>query len=115
MTATASRDVALRADRPPARWAIASGYVAWCALILWMVGDALRNNDQAAYINGALQLARGEISPWHAEFFNYDKQFAAYWFFAALFRILRCRSLLLATNLAQAIVLCAAFGALTHL
>jgi hypothetical protein len=95
-----------------ARWAVVVGLFAWCALVIWMVGDGLRNNDQAAYINGALQLARGEISPWRADLFNYDKQFATYWLLAGLFRILGPRSVLLLPNLAQALLLCATVVAL---
>jgi hypothetical protein len=87
------------------------GYIAWCAFVLWAVGDALRHNDEAAYINGALQIAQGKVSPWHADLFNYDKQYASYWLIAGLLRLVRFRSVVLVTNYAQAIVFCLAFGA----
>ena len=39
-------------------------YVVWVALVLWTTSGALRYEDEADYLNSALQLARGEISPW---------------------------------------------------
>jgi hypothetical protein len=50
--------------------------------ILQMTGSALRNNDQAAYLSGAVQLSQFQISPWHADLYNYDKQYGTYWLLA---------------------------------
>jgi hypothetical protein len=87
-------------------------YVAWVALVLWTTSGALRYEDEADYLNSALQLARGEISPWHADFFNYDKEFGSYWFLSWVLRAADSQSAVLAGNLAQAIAFCLSIGAL---
>jgi hypothetical protein len=46
-----------------------------------------RNNDQAAYVSGALQLARGEVRASAAPFYNYDKQYATYLMLAVLLHL----------------------------
>lgn len=106
------RNLRAAPGRLPASVAAVLGYAAWCALVLWMVGDALRNNDQAAYLNGGLQIAHGEVLPWHAILFNYDKEFGSYWLIAELLRISGFRSVVLVTNYAQAIAFCLSLGAL---
>jgi hypothetical protein len=57
------------------------------ALLATALSSALRNNDQAAYVSGALQLARGEIRAWAAPFYSYDKQYATYLMLAALLHL----------------------------
>ena len=49
-----------------------------CAVILPSVGSAFRDNDQAALISGEIQFLRGQMSPWHSWFYNYDKQWGSY-------------------------------------
>ena len=81
--------------------------------MLWVTGDALRHNDEAAYINGALQIAQNQLSPWHAPLlFDYDMQYASYWLIAAVLRFSGYRSPVLVTNYAQAIAFCLSFGVL---
>ncbi len=94
------------------RLSVLLAYLAVCAFVLCVAGDGLRHNDEAAYINGALQIAQGSISPWHAVFFNYDKQYASYWLVAGLFRVEGYRNLVAATNYAQAIAFCISLGVL---
>jgi hypothetical protein len=99
-------------------------YVTWCAVVLWAVGDAVRHNDQATYINGGLQIAQGEMLPWHTfpgagwgradELFNYDKEFGSYWLIAAVLWISGFQSVVLVTNYAQAIAFCLSLGALVY-
>jgi hypothetical protein len=47
------------------------------------LGPVMHDNDQASLLFGVLRLARGVASPWAADFYNYDKQFATYWLLAA--------------------------------
>lgn len=49
-----------------------------CGFVIPLTSAALRDNDQAAILSGALQLARKEASFWHASFYNYDKQYGTY-------------------------------------
>ena len=87
-------------------------YLAVCAFVLCVAGDGLRHNDEASYINGALQIAQGSISPWHAIFFNYDKQYGSYWLIAGLFRIAGYSTPIATTNYAQATAFCISLGVL---
>lgn len=52
-----------------------------------ILSSAPRNADQVAYVNGALQLARGEVRASGAPFYNYDKQYATYLMLAALLHL----------------------------
>jgi len=57
------------------------------ALSATALSSTCRNNDQAAYIGGALQLAHGEARAWAAPFYNYDKQYATYLMVAGLLHL----------------------------
>lgn len=96
--------------RLPALYLVVLGYTIWCVLVFWMVSGAMRHQDQAAYINGAIELAKGEISPWHADLFEYDKEFGSYWLLASVLRASGFRSVVLVTNLLQAIGFAVTFG-----
>jgi hypothetical protein len=85
-------------------------FLSWSMAILWMVGGALRDNDQASYISGALQLLSGEQSIWHARLYNYDKQFGSYWLLTAVIAAAGTVHAILATNAAQAAMLCVTGG-----
>jgi hypothetical protein len=54
------------------------------ALLATALSSTFRNNDQAAYIGGAIQLAHGDVRGWAAPFYNYDKQYATYLMVAGL-------------------------------
>lgn len=41
-------------------------------------GPVMHETDQASLLLGALELARGDSSFWGADFYNFDKQYAAY-------------------------------------
>ncbi|MDR3514555.1 MAG: hypothetical protein P4M00_01980 [Azospirillaceae bacterium] len=86
-------------------------YAILCAMIFWMVGDALRENDQAAYLRGAFLLAKSQASPFMADFYDYDKKFASYWLLALVIRICGFAKIALWSNLSQAIGFCLAEGA----
>ena len=88
-------------------------YFAWFGFVLWVAGDGLRHNDEAAYINGALQIAQNRLSLWHAPgLFDYDMQYGSYWLIAGLLRISGYQSPVLVTNYAQAVAFCVSFGVL---
>lgn len=55
-------------------------------LTLYATSDVIREGDQAALLDAALRLASGE-SPWGGEFYNYDKQYLAFWLLALVFRL----------------------------
>ncbi len=44
----------------------------------------MHESDQASFLRGAERLSSGKDSPWAASFYNYDKQFGAYWIVAAV-------------------------------
>jgi hypothetical protein len=99
-------------DRLFAHRTILVVYVTWVVLVLGTTTGAIRYEDEADYLNAALQLARGEVSLWHADFFNYDKEFGSYWFLSWVLRAADSQSAVLAANLAQAIAFCLSIGAL---
>jgi hypothetical protein len=111
---TATRNVSGMPSGFAVRGAVFLSYVVWCAVVIWAVDDAVRHNDQAAYINGGLQIAQGEKLPWHAALFNYDKEFGSYWLIAGVLRILGFGAAVLVTNYAQAMAFCLSLGALVY-
>jgi hypothetical protein len=111
---TATRNVSGMPSGFAVRGAVFLSYVVWCAVVIWAVDDAVRHNDQAAYINGGLQIAQGEMLPWHAALFNYDKEFGSYWLIAGVLRILGFGAAVLVTNYAQAMAFCLSLGALVY-
>lgn len=82
-----------------------------CILMATLVAPAMRDNDQAGLIAGALQIARGEVPFDQAGFYNYDKQYGTYLLLAALYRIAPAADPVAAGNLLQVALLTVAFGA----
>ena len=61
--------------------------VIWVCLELWAVGPVMRESDQAALLEGSVQLALRDESPAENDSYNYDKQFLSYWVVAAWLRV----------------------------
>ena len=83
-----------------------------CLIMAALVASAMRDNDQAGLISGALQLARGEVSFTHAGFYNYDKQYGTYLLLAGLYWLVPAADPVLTGNLFQVLLLVAAFAAM---
>lgn len=60
--------------------------VPFFVLSLSAIADVIREGDQASFLDAALQLASGR-NPWHANFYNYDKQYFAFWIIALVFKV----------------------------
>jgi hypothetical protein len=85
---------------------VAGAALALYAAVLAMTGPALREVDQATYLDGALHLASGDAPFTDPGFFDYDKQYGSYWLLAAALRCCRGHSPILIGNLLQVL----AFG-----
>lgn len=85
--------------------------VAVCVVSVSMISDTMRESDQASILDGGIALSRGDVSPWRADFYNYDRQFLTYWVVAAVVsvssseRAVSPERLLFATNLAASLIL----------
>jgi hypothetical protein len=82
-----------------------------CLIMAALVAPAMRDNDQAGLISGALQLARGEVPFTHAGFYNYDKQYGTYLLLAGLYWLAPAADPVLMGNLFQVLLLVAALAA----
>jgi hypothetical protein len=82
-----------------------------CLIMAALVAPAVRDNDQAGLISGALQLAWGEVPFTHAGFYNYDKQYGTYLLLAVLYRLAPAADPVLTGNLFQVVLLTAALAA----
>jgi hypothetical protein len=83
-------DVHLNPARPATfgpRLLVAAALILTAFVLVPIVGPIMHDNDQASLLTGALQLARGAASPWSADFYNYDKQYATYWLLAGAHRV----------------------------
>lgn len=56
--------------------------VIWICLEVWAVGPVMRESDQAAILEGAIELVHGTSSLGDNDSYNYDKQFLSYWLVA---------------------------------
>jgi hypothetical protein len=63
--------------------------ISTCLIVLLatVLSSAPGNGDQIVYVNGALQLARGEVRASAVPFYNYDKQYGTYLMIAALLHL----------------------------
>lgn len=52
------------------------------------MGPVMHETDQASLLSGAWQLAQGKANPFHAPFYNYDKQFLSYVWVALWLKLL---------------------------
>ncbi len=68
------------------RWEVAVTLLV-AAFSFFSAGATMRETDQAALLQGALLLARGEASAVSPEFYNYDKQFVSFWITAAALKL----------------------------
>ena len=55
-------------------------------LVLAVSGPVMRERDQAALLEGSIEIARTQDIK-DAGYYNYDKQFLSYWTLAAVFRM----------------------------
>ncbi len=68
-------------------------------LLVWpFVSATFRDNDQAAILDGAWQLARHQASPLHAVFYNFDKQWGVFLVLSWLYRFFPHSDPVLAAN-----------------
>ena len=76
----------------------------WPAVLL-LLPSIMRENDQASLLRGAVLLARGAVNPLHADFYNYDKQFGAYWLLGGVLRVFGFLDPVAVANIAQVVLL----------
>ena len=96
--------------RLPVRW----GLFIYLAMVLAVLvypftSSTFRDNDQAAFLSGAWQLAHNQTPFWHAWFYNYDKQWGTFLALSWFYRLLPHWDPVYVGNLMQVIVVSAAW------
>jgi hypothetical protein len=81
----------MMASRCSARWPQRLGLALCCAAIVVLIllpsfRSIMHESDQAAILRGAWELAHGQASWLHADFYNYRLLFFTYWLLAAAWR-----------------------------
>ncbi len=79
--------------------------IALVALTLYSLGSAFRDNDQAMFLFGGIELAHGHYSTPQTPIYNFDKQWGTYFLLDLLFRILPHIDPVLGGNALQAALL----------
>lgn len=75
--------------RLPVRWGMLAYLVVSLAVLVYpFTSSTFRDNDQAAILSGAWQIAHHQVAPWHAWFYNYDKQWGTFLALSWMYRLL---------------------------
>ena len=75
--------------RLPVRWGMLAYLAVSLAVLVYpFTSSTFRDNDQAAILSGAWQIAHHQVAAWHAWFYNYDKQWGTFVILSWMYRLL---------------------------